>query len=68
MRGCGGVSQPSVHWAGLEKRVKKVWTDTGESWERVKGEFRGQSWPLLIFLCMLKLRPWGEQYWGESQI
>ncbi|XDB54638.1 hypothetical protein AB1E18_008104 [Capra hircus] len=36
MRGCGGVSQPSVHWAGLEKRVKKVWTDTGESWERVK--------------------------------
>lgn len=24
------VSQPSVHWAGLEKRVKKVWTDTGK--------------------------------------
>ena len=42
--------------------MKNVWTDTGESWERVKGEFRGQSWPLLIFLCMLKLRPWSEQY------
>ena len=68
MRGCGGVSQPSVHWAGLERWVKNVWTDTRESWERVKGEFRGQSWPLLIFLCMLKLRPWSEQYWGESQI
>ena len=41
MRGCGGVSQPSVHWAGLERQVKKVWNDTGESWERVKGEFGG---------------------------
>lgn len=43
--------------------MKKVWTlhTCRKVGRKSEACVWGQSWPLLIFLCMIKLGPWSEQ-------